>query len=328
MHALAGALSLAEQDAALAPSPAGRRRVVLSTDIAESSLTVAGVRIVVDAGLARVPRFDQRTGMSRLTTVATSRASADQRAGRAGRTEPGVAYRLWSKMEHATRRAHLEAEITQVDLAGLALEVAAWGTPVEQLAFIDPPPPRTLRQGVELLTDLGALDAYGRPTEAGRRMLALPLHPRLARMVDAAGDYERSLACVVAALVDERDVLRGRADELPADLAVRVGVVIGQGHDRADRRDVRRVIDRATDLARRAGGRLDLERVRSERCGAVLALAYPDRIAVRRVQPGQFQLRSGDPLTLKLGPSYKVAPTPTLRAELEHVLGPAALVAS
>ena len=293
VHALAGALSLAEQDAALAPSPVGRRRVVLSTDIAESSLTVAGVRVVVDAGLARVPRFDQRSGMSRLTTIATSRASADQRSGRAGRTEPGVAYRLWSKMEHATRRAHLDAEITQVDLAGLALEIAAWGTPAGELHFIDPPPPRTLAQGIELLERLGALDAAGRTTDVGRRMLALPVHPRLARMVDGASDYERSLACVVAALVDERDVLRGRADELPADLALRVGVVLGQSHDRADRRDVQRVRERAMDLGHRAGVRVDLDDVRAGRTGAVLALAYPDRIAVRRTQPGQFQMRSG-----------------------------------
>src|SRR4051794_11341694 len=200
---LAGALSVAEQDEALTPSASGRRRVVLSTDIAESSLTVPGVRIVVDAGLARVPRFDTRTGMTRLTTVATSRASADQRAGRAGRTEPGVAYRLWSKLEHATRRAHLEAEITQVDLTGLALELAAWGTPAERLRFVDAPPPRALRQGVDLLTMLGALDADGRITDRGRRMLGLPVHPRLARMVDGASEYERSLACVIAVLVDE-----------------------------------------------------------------------------------------------------------------------------
>lgn len=293
VHALAGALSMAEQDAALEPSPAGRRRVVLSTDIAESSLTVPGIRVVVDAGRARVPRYDQRTGMTRLTTVSSSRASADQRAGRAGRTEPGVAYRLWSKMEHATRRAHLEAEITQVDLAGLALELAVWGTPVTELRFIDPPPPRTLQQGVELLQRLGAVDGAGRPTDVGRRLVNLPLHPRLAAMVDGASPYERSLACVIAALLDERDVLRGRADELPADLSLRVAVVCGQAHDRADTRDVRRVRDRAADLARRARVAFDLGDVRPERAGAVLALAYPDRIAIRRSQPGQFQLRGG-----------------------------------
>ena len=293
VYPLAGALSLAEQDHALAASTAGRRRVVLSTDIAESSLTVDGVRVVVDAGLARVPRFDQRTGMSRLTTVSTSRASAEQRAGRAGRTEPGAAYRLWSKLEHGTRRAHLEPEITQVDLAGLALELAAWGTPVEELRWADAPPPRTLHQAVELLVRLDALTEDGRLTARGRRMLALPLHPRLARMVAGADDADGSLACVVAALLDERDVFRGRPDELPSDLALRVGAVCGQYHDRADSRDVRRVRDRAADVARRAQIRFDLDDVRSDRCGVVLALAYPDRVAVRRNQPGQFQLRTG-----------------------------------
>ena len=144
---LAGALSLAEQDVALAPSPPGRRRVVLSTDIAETSLTVAGVRVVVDSGLARAPRFDTRTGMTRLTTVTTSRASADQRAGRAGRVEPGVCYRLWSKVEHGTRQAHRQPEIAEVDLAGFALELAAWGTPPDDLTFITPPPSKTLRAG-------------------------------------------------------------------------------------------------------------------------------------------------------------------------------------
>ncbi len=291
---LAGALSLAEQDLALSPSPDGRRRVVLSTDIAESSLTVEGVRVVVDAGEARVPRFDQRTGMSRLTTVTTSRASADQRAGRAGRVEPGVAYRLWSKLEHGTRRAHLEAEITQVDLSGLALELAAWGTPATDLRWADPPPARTLQQGVELLQRLGALDHDGRITPHGRRMLALPLHPRLSSMVDATSPHDRGLACVVAALLDERDVFRGRPDDLPADLALRVAVVCGrQHHDAADRRDVRRVLERAADLARRASARFDPDSMEIDRCGAVLAHAYPDRIAVRRSQPGQFQMRSG-----------------------------------
>jgi ATP-dependent helicase HrpB len=291
---LAGALSLAEQDLALMPSPIGRRRVVLSTDIAESSLTVSGVRIVVDSGLARVPRHDLGSGMTRLTTVSTSRASADQRAGRAGRTEPGVAYRLWSKLEHTTRRAHLEAEITQVDLAGVALELAAWGTPLNELRFIDPPPSRALQQAHELLRQLGALDDGGRPTLSGRAMLALPLHPRLARMVIAVADLDKSLACVIAAILDERDVLRGRVDELSADLALRVRVVCGHAHhDRADRRDVARVRDRALDIARRGDIRIDLDGIAAEHSGAALALAFPDRVAVRRRQPGQFQMRTG-----------------------------------
>jgi ATP-dependent helicase HrpB len=291
---LAGALPLADQDRALAPSAAGRRRVVLSTDIAESSLTVAGVRIVVDAGLARVPRFDTRTGMSRLTTVTTSRASADQRAGRAGRTEPGVCYRLWSKLEQQTRLAHLPAEITQVDLAGFALELAAWNARPGDLAFADPPPAKALDQAHELLVDLEALTGDGIITDIGRTMLGLPVHPRLARMITGAAPRLQPLACVVAAIVDERDLLRGRADELPSDLSLRVRLVCGdERDDRADRRVVERVRDRALDLARRAGVRLVVHDVDPAHCGSVLALGYPDRVAVRRSQPGQFQLRTG-----------------------------------
>ncbi len=295
LYPLAGALSLTDQDRALAPSPSGRRRVVMSTDIAETSLTVAGVRIVVDAGQARVPRYDTRTGMTRLTTVATSRASADQRAGRSGRTEPGVAYRLWSKLEHSTRRAHLEAEITQVDLAGLVLELAAWGTPAAELAFPDPPPPRTLAQGAELLRMLGAFDEHDAITAVGRAMLGVPAHPRLARMVvDAAALGQQSLACVIAALLDDRDILRGRADDLPADLSLRLRVVMGiERHERADRGAVHRLVQRARDIAGRIGFSLDLDSIDPDRAGAVLILAYPDRLAVRRSQPGQFQLRTG-----------------------------------
>lgn len=291
---LAGALSLADQDLALTPSPAGRRRVVLSTDIAESSLTVAGVRVVVDAGLARVPRFDPRSGMTRLTTVSTSRASADQRAGRAGRTEPGVCYRLWSKLEQNTRLAHLPAEITQVDLAGLALELAAWGASADSLPFLDPPPPKALQTARTLLVELEALSSTGAITETGRAMLGLPVHPRLARMVVAAPVNLQPLACVVAAVVDERDVLRGRADELPADLAHRVRLVCGdERDDRADRRVVERVRDRALDIARRARVRLVLADVDPAHTGSVLALGFPDRVATRRSQLGQFQLRTG-----------------------------------
>ncbi|MFM8267888.1 MAG: ATP-dependent helicase HrpB [Ilumatobacteraceae bacterium] len=293
---LAGALSTAEQDAALAPSPPGRRRVVLSTDIAESSLTVDGVRVVVDAGRARVPRFDQRTGMTRLTTISASRASADQRSGRAGRLGAGVAYRAWTRLEHGTRRAHLEAEITQTDLADLALELAAWGTPVDALDWIDRPPARVLRAANDLLVDLGALDPAGRMTPLGRRMLDLPLHPRLSRMVAEAAPTDRSTACVIAALLDERDIFTGRPDERPADVALRVAAVRGEPIDaeaRVDRRALDRLRERATDLARRLGDRLDTDDCRPDRCGAVLALAYPDRVAVRRGRPGQFQLRSG-----------------------------------
>ena len=286
---LAGALSLAEQDMALAPSRPGRRRVVLSTDIAETSLTVDGVRVVVDSGLAREPRFDARTGMTRLTTVSTSRASAEQRAGRAGRTEPGAAYRLWSKLEHGTRTKHRSPEITQADLAGFALELAAWGGG-DDLRFIDPPPAGPLAHARELLVGLHAIDDDGSITPLGRTMLGLPVHPRLARMV--AVDRS-SLACVIATLVEERDIFRGRPDDLPADLALRIGALTGRrGHDAADRGAVHRLRDRAADLARRARISFDLDDVDPDRSGVVLLLGYPDRLAARR-RPGQFQLRAG-----------------------------------
>ena len=287
---LAGALTLAEQDLALTPSLPGRRRVVLSTDIAETSLTVAGVRVVVDSGLARAPRFDVRTGMTRLTTVTTSRASADQRAGRAGRLEPGVCYRLWSKVEHGTRQSHHAPEILDVDLAGLALELAVWGTPVDRLAFVSAPPAKAMASARSLLSDLGALDADGSPTAIGRLMLGLPVHPRLAAMLVAAPG---SLACAVAALLDERDLLRGRPDELPSDMGVRLRLLTGEdSHPSADRRAVERARDRAADLARRLGVGFDVASIDVERAGSILLHAYPDRLAVRR-RPGQFQMRSG-----------------------------------
>lgn len=290
VHRLAGALPFEEQDRALAPSPPGRRRVVLATDIAETSLTVEGVRVVVDSGLAREPRFDAGTGMTRLTTVSISRDSADQRAGRAGRVEPGAAYRLWSRMEHGTRPAHRAAEITQVDLAGFELEVAAWGTPSDQLPLLDRPAPKASRQARDLLRQLGALDETGAITPLGRAMVGLPVHPRLARMIAARPD---SLSCVVAAVVEERDVLRGRPDQLPADLALRVAVVCGQVRDdRADRRAVERLRARAADLARRAGVRFDPAGVDPDDTGRALLAGFPDRLAARR-RPAQFQLRTG-----------------------------------
>lgn len=288
---LHGSLPVAEQDAAIAPA-SGRRKVVLSTDIAETSLTVEGVRVVVDSGLARSPRFDPRTGMTRLKTIPISRASADQRAGRAGRTEPGVAFRLWSKLEHGGRPRDIAPEIAEVDLAGLAVELALWGvrSPAE-LRFLDPPPARPYEEATKLLRMLGALDEAGRLTATGRAMAGLPVHPRLARMIVEAGD-EAALAVILAALIDERDILRGAPDELPVDLGTRVGVVVGSGgHPAADRRTASRVERAARDLARRAGvsgGEVD-----PDRAGAVLALAFPDRLAVRRGSPGSFQLRGG-----------------------------------
>ncbi|MEM9038829.1 MAG: ATP-dependent helicase HrpB [Actinomycetota bacterium] len=290
VYPLAGALSQHEQDLALRPSPSGRRRVVLSTDIAETSLTVDGVRIVVDSGLAREPRFDPRTGMTRLTTVSTSRASAEQRAGRAGRVAAGAAYRLWSQIEHGTRSRHRTPEILQADLAGLVLDLAQWGSGLDGLSFLDEPPRASIDSAAELLTDLGAIDDDGAITDVGRSMLRLPVHPRLARMIVADPSM---LACVVATLVDERDVFRGRPDDLPSDLALRVGVVTGAaGHDAADRRAVDGVRRRARDLAKRIGIDPDVALVDADRAGEVLLHGFPDRLAGMR-RPGQFTTRAG-----------------------------------
>ena len=303
VYALAGALTLEEQDRALAPSPPGRRRVVLSTDIAETSLTVDGVRIVIDAGLAREPRFDVRTGLSRLTTVTTSRASADQRAGRAGRTEPGVAYRLWSKIEHGSRPRHRRPEILQADLAGFALELAAWGTDAGDLAFIDAPPAswRSNRRGrcsstctrsTRNAIDPDAIDgrAARSPSSAGR-CWGSPSTP------DWPGWWPSSGRCWPASsprVVDERDMLRGRPDDLPADLSS------ARRRGRRARRATTPPIvapcsgcatGRPTSPAAPASTvRSRLDRRRPYRRHAAAGLPRPGR---RPSPAGQFQLRSG-----------------------------------
>lgn len=310
IHRLHGSLSLDDQATALAPSM--RRKVVLSTDIAETSLTVEGVTVVVDSGLTRTPRFDTRTGMTRLQTVSISQASADQRAGRAGRTEEGVAYRAWSKIEHAARRPQTPPEITEVDLAGLVLELRTWGvrTP-ESLFFLDPPPAKIWTEAEELLTTLGALTDNGDLTELGRRMTAVPSHPRLARMIlEADNESEQRLACLLTAIVDERDLLAGMRRSAPVDLAVRAHLVIqqhsgGRGHShsvdevvarQANRRSVERVGRTAADLMRRVGigGSVDdiAASLVEASSGRVLALAFPDRLAIARGSQGRYQLRT------------------------------------
>lgn len=288
VHRLHGSLSMEDQDRALMPGDG--RKVILSTDIAESSLTVEGVSVVIDSGEARTPRFDSRTQMTRLVTVAVSRASADQRSGRAGRLGPGVAYRLWSRLEHGTRASHSPAEITQVDLTGVALELSAWGGS-DQLKFLDPPPTRTLEEAYNLLQRLGAVDRNHAITAAGRRLAEIPLHPRLAAMVDRAG-RDRQLACILAAIVDDRDPLRGPPNELPVDIALRAALVVGIGsHPAADRHAVERLRRTADDLCRRLG--VETGEIDPARAGRLLATAFPDRIAIRRGSPGRFQIKAG-----------------------------------
>jgi ATP-dependent helicase HrpB len=263
---LHGSLPAAEQDAALMPSAAGRRKVVLATDLAETSLTVEGVRTVVDGGLNRAPRFDPGSGLTRLETRRASRASAEQRAGRAGRTAPGVVYRWWSQADHATRQAYTEPEILTVDLAALALELAVWGSSAADLTWVDAPPAAALAEGRELLSDLGALDGRGpeaRPNELGRAMAALPVHPRLARMVLAAPAGEQWWACLLAALFEERDIFRRGdgggtgAGAVSVDVAERLAVLARTGDGDAGAAVDGRVVDVVRRRARELAGRVD-----------------------------------------------------------------------
>src|SRR6266550_1913537 len=203
---LHGALDADVQDRAIAPAPVGRRKIVLATSIAETSLTIEGVRVVIDCGLARVPRYEPDVGLTRLETVRVSRASADQRRGRAGRTEPGVCYRLWDEPQTASLAPANMPEILAADLSSLALDLAHWGVADHAtLAFLDPPPRAALNEAKALLNELGAIGGDGRITEEGQRLRRLPLPPRLARMVvDAAVAGEADLAAEIAVVLTER----------------------------------------------------------------------------------------------------------------------------
>ena len=284
---LHGGLSFSEQRRALMPEADGRRRVVLATSIAETSLTVAGVRIVVDAGRARRARTAPATGMSRLVTEPVSRAEADQRRGRAGRTAPGLCHRLWTRGEEGGLPAEAPPEILAADLAPLALELAVWGVgEPRELAFPDPPPARAMAEARALLHALGALDAEGRITPHGRAMAGEPLHPRLAHMrlsADAVGLGPE--AALLAALLSERDPLRAEGGgRPPADLGLRMTALIEPARTEAEH-PVR--LDRAAaERIRAEAARLDGRRAEAARAraatGALLARAYPDRIGLRR----------------------------------------------
>ncbi|MDF3845459.1 ATP-dependent helicase HrpB [Pseudomonas citronellolis] len=292
---LHGELELSAQRAAIEPAPAGKRKVVLATNIAETSLTIDGVRVVVDAGLARVPRFDPGSGMTRLETQRISRASATQRAGRAGRLEPGACYRLWSEAQHDQLPAYGTAEILQADLAGLALQLGRWGVAPEELAWLDVPPAAAYAQARELLARLGALNDSGALNAHGQAMAELPAHPRIAHLLlrgQALG--LGSLACDVAALLGERDILRGAG----ADLHERMALLAGES---AGNRASRGAVQRAKQLARQFRGYLrgkpseavaDPDHPRW--LGALLAFAYPDRVArQRREGGGEYRLANG-----------------------------------
>ncbi|KAB1076205.1 ATP-dependent helicase HrpB [Methylobacterium planeticum] len=280
---LYGALTQAEQDRAVSPAAAGRRKVVLATSIAETSLTIEGVRIVVDSGLSRVPVYEPGIGLTRLVTARASRASVDQRRGRAGRTEPGICWRLWSEAATNSLDPFTRPEILAADLAGLVLDSAAWGvTDPASLRFLDPPPIPALTEARAMLRDLSAIDADGRLTPTGRRLRALPLPPRLARMVVSAAETGQAPAAAeLAAVLVERGLGGDGVDV--ADRVERFG------RDRGTRAtDMRRL---ALGWARQAG--IEVVAAEAMDIGALLALAYPDRVARARGRDGEFVMANG-----------------------------------
>jgi ATP-dependent RNA helicase HrpB len=296
---LFGELAAEDQDAALAPSPRGTRKVVLATNIAETSLTIPGVRIVVDSGLVRRSMFDPSTGMSRLETQRISRASADQRQGRAGRTEPGVCYRAWSEGSHRSLSPFTPPEIVEADLIPLALELASWGTrDPNALHWLDPPPGAMLASARDVLQRLGALDDEGLITSHGREMASIGVHPRFAHMLLRARAMGRlSLAADLAALLSERDLLRGAYGARDADIRTRIEVMRGEGSPPGiDRFGLQRARRAAKDLLRQVAGSGSNSTARygAEDAGVVLAFAYPDRIGRRRAgSDGRFTLANG-----------------------------------
>lgn len=301
---LYGELAQAAQDAALALPPPGIRKIVLATAIAETSLTIEGVRVVVDCGLMRVPRFEPRSGLTRLETVKVSQASADQRRGRAGRLEPGVCYRLWSAAEERLLPRHAVPEMLAADLAPLALELARWGAEPEALAWLDPPPASALAQARALLERLEALDAAGRITGHGRELAGFGLHPRLAHMIlQGRALGIGGIACDLAALLAFRDIVKplpGQAVRREVDMRLRLDVLSGRVAEPAgmalDRGLLRQVRQQAGEWRRRIRASRDggPENDGPEKAGMALALAYPDRIAQRRsTGGGQFRLSNG-----------------------------------
>ncbi|MCW0045139.1 ATP-dependent helicase HrpB [Brevundimonas sp. BT-123] len=278
---LYGGLDRAEQDRAIEPAAPGRRKLVLATSVAETSLTIEGVRVVIDGGLSRVPRFEPSSGLTRLATVKVSRSSAEQRRGRAGRAEPGVCYRLWDEEQTRGLVPHQRPEIQEADLTGLALDLARWGArSVEGLALLDPPPAGAMAEARKVLTRLGALDADGGLSKHGLRLTKIPLSPRLAHLVAVASDADDAMTGARIAAVLSEPGLGGSS----ADLADRL---IGLERDRTQR--ARDSIKLAERWARAAGGGSG----RTIDPGLLLAEAFPERIAKARGKAGEYLLASG-----------------------------------
>jgi len=292
IHMLYGQLPQNKQRAAIMPDRSGQRKVVLATSIAETSLTIEGVKIVVDSGFGRHSQFDPGSGLSRLETHRISRNSADQRAGRAGRLSPGVAYRLWSKVTHGRLTDHIVPEIEQADLASLVLEMAQWGiTDIQQMTWLTPPPKGHLLQARDLLHQLEALD-NGRITEHGKAMAKLPCHPRIAHMLILAEDEDQvALAADIAALLEERDPL-GR--EAGSDINERIDALRTHRREQREGRKWARLAKIAEQYRRLFSVEEENESHDPYETGVLLTHAYPERIAHAR--PGnnaQFQLSNG-----------------------------------
>ncbi|MFT6558425.1 ATP-dependent helicase HrpB [Sneathiella sp.] len=302
LYPLYGTLSQKDQDKALFPDPDGRRKIVFATDIAETSLTIDGVHIVVDAGLARMPRFHPGSGMTRLETKRISRASADQRRGRAGRQAPGLCYRFWTKAEDRGLSPHSEPEIAVTDLSALALELAKWGeTTPENLNWMTVPPPALMAQARDLLGSLDALDDQGRITPMGEKMVNLPLHPRLAHMlIKAQAVGKQAIACDLAAILSERDILKTGRDNPNTDIRARLEILNRSRTGSQNIPNIHAVKRNADDLRRRF--KVGKEASSVSDAGLVLAFAYPDRIgSLRKESDAHYHLSGGRGVHLPAG---------------------------
>jgi ATP-dependent helicase HrpB len=297
---LYGELAGAAQDAALRPMPPGLRKIVLATTIAETSLTIEGIRVVVDSGLRRYAQFDPATGMSRLVTGKISQAAADQRRGRAGRLSAGICYRLWSEGTHASLAAQTAPEILHADLAPLALELSCWGArDAARLRWLDPPPAAPLAQARDLLRQLEAIDGAARITAHGRALARAGVHPRLAHMLVKACDWGAPrLACDLAAILSERDVLRTAPGTRDADLRLRVGAMRGDAAALpagfcVDSRTLKQAARSSASWQREFCADTDQAADPDEWTGVLVALAYPDRIGRARDGGGRYLLANG-----------------------------------
>lgn len=284
---LYGNLPQKQQDLAISRGKDGRRKIVLATSIAETSLTVEGIGIVIDSGLTRVPRFSPRTGMTRLETIQVSRASADQRRGRAGRLGPGVCYRLWTESDDLKLTETRQPEILQVDLAPLALELATWGTnDPYNFAWLTPPPKAAIEQAYKLLYELEAVDEDKKITSHGRQIASAGIHPRLAHMIIKGHSLGLgSLACELAALLGERDIMKGTEN---VDIRLRIAMLRSNTVDSVIQSKL------AAEIAylQRQFKIVPQQAEDIEACGLLLAMAYPDRIAQKRAN-GKFLLSNG-----------------------------------